>query len=200
MKEQIKYLKIGEITPYENNPRKNDAAVDMVAASIRDYGFRNPIIVDKDLVIIAGHTRLKAAQKLGLSEVPVIVADDLTDDQARALRLVDNKAGEFAEWDENALSKELFDLKNIDLSLFFGDAEGLSPDDFGEAFSLPSDETPQTRTITLSLNEEQYAIATRVIEYVEENDMAEHDFGNQNKKSNALFEGVYQWAAQKNLL
>lgn len=87
MKEQIIYLKISELKPYANNPRKNEDAIDMVAKSIEDFGFKNPIIVDKNMVIIAGHTRLEAAKQLGMDEVPVIVADDLTDDQANALRL-----------------------------------------------------------------------------------------------------------------
>lgn len=114
MKEKIVYLKTEEITPYFNNPRANDSAVDMVAESIASFGFRNPIIVDKDHVIIAGHTRLKAAEKLGLAEVPVIVAEDLTEDQARAFRLVDNRTAEVADWDFAKLAEE---LKNVDLDL-----------------------------------------------------------------------------------
>ena len=86
------------LTPYENNPRDNDCAVEAVARSIEEFGFKNPIIVDRHGVIIAGHTRLKASLSLGLEEVPVIVADDLTDEQCKALRLADNKTGELATW------------------------------------------------------------------------------------------------------
>ena len=82
--------KLAEITPYAQNPRKNDEAVDKVAASIQEFGFKQPIVVDKDGIIIVGHTRYKAAQKLGLETVPVLVADDLTDEQAKAYRLADN--------------------------------------------------------------------------------------------------------------
>ena len=117
MKEQIKYMKIADVRPYENNPRKNDQAVDMVAESIKEFGFKNPIIIDKNAVIIAGHTRLKAAQKIGLEEVPVIVADDLTEDQARAFRLVDNRTAEIAEWDFEKLTAELEDV-DLDLTAF----------------------------------------------------------------------------------
>ena len=117
MKAQVQYIKIGDLKPYENNPRKNDAAVKMVADSIRDFGFKNPIIVDKNRVIIAGHTRLKAAQELGLDEVPVIVADDLNDEQARAFRLVDNKTAEAAEWDFEKLAAELAGI-DLDLTAF----------------------------------------------------------------------------------
>lgn len=89
MDEKIIYLNPKEIKPYQNNPRKNDKAVEQVAKSIEEFGFKNPIIVDKNMVIIAGHTRLKASEKLGLNKVPVIVAEDLTEEQANALRLVD---------------------------------------------------------------------------------------------------------------
>lgn len=115
---------IREITPYENNPRNNDSAVDAVAASIREFGWQQPIVVDKDGVIIAGHTRYKAARKLGLTEVPVVVADKLTDEQVRAYRLADNKTGEFAGWDFSALEEELAGLAQIDMSQFgFADPE-----------------------------------------------------------------------------
>lgn len=197
----ISFVKINEVTPYENNPRKNDNAVDKVAESIKKFGFQNPIIVDKNMVIIAGHTRYKASQKLGLKEIPVIVAENMTEEQAKAYRLVDNKTSEFAEWDMNALNAELYKLMDAFKMEDFGfDIDDISPDAFGEGFELPDGETPQTRTITLSLNEEQFQIATNVIEFVENNNLIQHDLGNHNKKSNALFEAVWQWAKQNNLL
>ena len=113
---KITEMPIAEIVPYANNPRNNDNAVDAVAASIREFGFKVPIIVDKDNVIVAGHTRLKAAEKLGLSFVPVIRADDLTEEQVRAFRLADNKTGELAEWDFRKLEQELDGLRGIDIS------------------------------------------------------------------------------------
>lgn len=88
---QIEEMRVADLIPYENNPRKNDEAVEAVAASIKEFGFKVPIIVDADNVIIAGHTRLKAAQLLGMETVPVIRADDLTDEQVKAFRLADNK-------------------------------------------------------------------------------------------------------------
>ena len=112
---QIIIKGIGEIQPYENNPRNNDSAVDAVAASIREFGWQQPIVVDKDGVIIAGHTRYKAARKLGLTEVPVVVADNLTDEQVMAYRLADNKTGELAGWDFSALEEELAGLAEIDM-------------------------------------------------------------------------------------
>lgn len=114
---EVVMMPIEELVPYENNPRKNDEAVSKVAESIREFGFKVPIIVDKDNVIVAGHTRLKAAQELGLETVPVIKADDLTEEQVRAFRLADNKTAEFAEWDLEKLREELNGIE-MDLSEF----------------------------------------------------------------------------------
>ena len=111
---EIQTWRLEDLKPYANNPRINDKAVDAVAMSIRQFGFKNPIIVDSGGVVIAGHTRMKAAEKLGMEEVPVIVADDLTEAQADAFRLVDNKTAEIAEWDDEKLNAE---LKKIDAEL-----------------------------------------------------------------------------------
>ena len=96
---QVINYKIEDLKPYKRNPRKNDGAVDAVAASIKEFGFKVPIVIDADGEIIAGHTRFKAAKKLGLKEVPCIIADDLTPDQIKAFRLADNKTAELADWD-----------------------------------------------------------------------------------------------------
>ena len=114
---QIEYRKVNDIIPYIGNPRKNDAAVDKVASSIKNFGFKNPIIIDKGNEIIAGHTRLKAAKKLGLEEVPTIRAEDLDEDQVKAFRLADNRTAEFAEWDDDLLGKELDDI-DMDMGEF----------------------------------------------------------------------------------
>ena len=110
--------KLAEITPYENNPRNNAAAVDKVAESIREFGFQQPIVVDRDGVIIAGHTRYAAAKKLELATAPVVVADGLTDEQVRAYRLADNKTAEFSSWDFDLLNAELFEIDDIDMAAF----------------------------------------------------------------------------------
>lgn len=115
--------KLTELKPYENNPRKNDEAVDYVANSIKEFGFKVPLVITEEGVIIAGHTRYKASKKLGLKEVPCIIADDLTEEQIKAFRLADNKVAEKAEWDYNMLGVELEDLE-IDMSEFgFEDLE-----------------------------------------------------------------------------
>lgn len=115
----IVYKKVADLVPYENNPRNNEEAVDYVANSIKEFGFKVPVVVDKDNIVVAGHTRLKACEKLGITEVPCIVAEDLTEDQIKAFRIADNKVSEYATWDEEKLSKE---LSNIMLDMTeFGD-------------------------------------------------------------------------------
>ena len=116
-KMEIEYVNVDDLIPYENNPRRNEEAVEYVANSIKEFGFKVPIIVDKENVIVTGHTRLKAAQKLGLKEVPVIRAEDLSDEQIKAFRLADNKVGEYAQWDEDLLGLELSDI-DLDMSEF----------------------------------------------------------------------------------
>lgn len=106
-----------DLIPYENNPRINDYAVKKVLESIKEYGFTNPILVDKDLVIIAGHTRREAAILAGLEKVPYIIEEGLTPEQVKAYRIADNKLAELSTWDEEALKEELFELKEIDYPL-----------------------------------------------------------------------------------
>lgn len=127
---EIKNININELKPYEKNPRKNDDAVQYVAESIKQFGFKVPIIIDKNNVIVAGHTRYKAAEQLGLKEVPCIVADDLTDAQIKAFRLADNKVSEKSGWDLGLLGDEIKELQDLDLDidldltkLGFGDFE-----------------------------------------------------------------------------
>lgn len=107
---QIVEMKVGEIAPYEKNPRKNDDAVEYVANSIKEFGFKVPIVIDKDKKIVAGHTRWKAAKKLRLKTVPCVIADDLTEEQIKAFRLADNKVTELAGWDFALLDDELAEI------------------------------------------------------------------------------------------
>ena len=114
-------LQLASLREYDNNPRKNDAAVEKVAASIREFGWKVPLVVaeieDGLYEIVAGHTRFKAAKKLGFDTAPCLIADDLTEDQIKAFRLADNKVGEFAEWDFDKLETELAELE-MDMELF----------------------------------------------------------------------------------
>lgn len=129
--------KVEEIIPYVNNPRKNDKAVEAVASSIKNFGFKVPIVIDSFNEIINGHTRLKAAKKLGLKEVPCIIANDLTEEQIKAFRLADNKVSEIAEWDFELLEAEI-GLLSMDMEQFgfdmddfdFGDGDKVQEDDY----------------------------------------------------------------------
>lgn len=112
---KIVYKAVDELIPYVNNPRDNSGAIDAVASSIKNFGFKVPIVVDKDCEIVTGHTRLLAAKKLGMDQVPVIVADDLSEAEIKAFRLADNKVAELAEWDWSLLDIEIEELKNMDL-------------------------------------------------------------------------------------
>ena len=135
-------MNIDDLVLYENNPRNNDGAVDAVAASINSFGFKVPIIIDKNNVVVCGHTRVKASKKLGMTEVPCIVADDLNEEQIKAFRLADNKVSELAEWDMDKLAEE---LKQIDMDMLqfgFEDLENslerdVLEDEFDEEEELP---------------------------------------------------------------
>lgn len=135
---KVQDISIDKIKPYENNPRDNKAGIDAVANSIKEFKWQQPIVVDKNNVIIVGHTRYLAAKKLGLKEVPVKVATGLTPEQVKAYRLADNKTGELTSWDNELLSSELNDILDIDMSDFgfdlniLDDEEEVQEDDFDE--------------------------------------------------------------------
>lgn len=127
-KEEIVYKKVGELKLNPKNPRKNDDAVEVVAKSIKRYGFKNPLIVDGNNVVWCGNTRLKASKKLGIKEVPCIVVTDLTEEQIRELALIDNKSNEVAEWDMKLLEEELLELDLSEFELDWGIEEKTKED------------------------------------------------------------------------
>lgn len=148
---EIIYKRLRAIKPYERNPRRNDNAVDAVVESIKEFGFKVPVVIDQEGTIVCGHTRYKAAKKLGLDEIPCIVADDLTEEQITAYRLIDNKTQELSTWDFSKLIAELKELTDvIDMTLMgfddvdkpkgaskpaeqnLDEGEELSLDDFGD--------------------------------------------------------------------
>ena len=168
---EIKNMKIADIHPYEKNPRFNDDAVDAVAKSISEFGWRAPIVVDKDFVIVCGHTRLKAAQKLGLTEVPVHVAADLTPEQIQAYRIADNKTGEIAEWNYDLLPLEIKELQgaNFDLSLLGFDTDeldrllnGTSADEVTDGETEP-DAVPEVPEEAVSHRGEVYRLGEHLL-------------------------------------
>ena len=133
-------MDISEVKPYENNPRINDGGVEATANSIKEFGWQQPLVVDRDHVIIVGHTRLKAAEKLGLKKVPVVIADGLSEEQVKAYRLADNKTGELSDWNIDMLDIELGDIEELDMGDFgfddsidiFDDDQEVSEDEFDE--------------------------------------------------------------------
>ena len=138
---QVIEKELSWLKPYANNPRNNESAVEPVANSIKEFGFKVPIVATSDGEIINGHTRFKASKLLGLEKVPVIIADDLTDEQIKAFRLADNKTGEIADWNESLLIKELEELDDLDydmgqfgfeLDLDDADEDGDGSDDMGD--------------------------------------------------------------------
>ena len=147
--ERMFYKKTDELIPYVNNPRNNDQAVDAVASSIKNFGFKVPIVIDSKNEIINGHTRLKAAKKLGIEEVPVIVADDLTEDQIKAFRIADNKVAELADWDEELLLAELnmieMDMAQFNIDMSELDFEDSSEEVVEDEFDDTPPEEPQAK-------------------------------------------------------
>lgn len=174
---EVLNLKIDEIKPYENNPRNNLDAVDATANSIKEFGWQQPIVVDKDMVIIAGHTRYLAAKKLGYDTVPVVVASNLSDEQVRAYRLADNKTGELAEWDLVQLDEEMESILNIDMEDYGFDIDSIDIDD--EDYSISNDEDNHTTNTTKHVkmcgydieitDEEERKLKSFIEKYVDEN-------------------------------
>lgn len=192
----VKLFQLSELRPYENNPRRNDRAVEAVAKSIEQFGFKVPIVIDADNVIVCGHTRYRAAQKLQLESVPCIVAEDLTPAQVKAFRLIDNKTAELATWDFeklttelNSLTSELADEFSFDLPT---QDESINP-----VTELPpsTKQKPEYETIKFSFAREQKQIVDEALKTVA--GQIQETFGNPNKTGNALYEVVRQWAELK---
>jgi len=146
---KIEYVDINSIKPYKKNPRKNEEAIPYVMESIKQFGFKNPVILDKDNIIVAGHTRIESAKRLGITEIPCIYADDLTDEQIKAFRLADNKVAEIAEWDIDLLDTELDDILNIDMSDFGFDLD--LEDEFNEE-DLEDERQKEKVNVSIVLN------------------------------------------------
>ena len=136
---------IEEIKMYENNPRNNDGTVEYVANSIKEFGFKVPIVLDKNNVIVAGHTRYKAAKLLKITEIPCIIADDLSDEQVKAFRLIDNKAAELASWDIDLLNLELENIQDIDMELFDFQISNILDNVVDDEYEVELPEDPKTK-------------------------------------------------------
>lgn len=173
---QIFELKIEEVVPYENNPRINEHAVQPVKNSIQEFGFKIPILVDKNNVIITGHTRILAAKELGMSIIPAIRVEDLSEEQINAFRLADNKVAEYAYWNSEKLIEEIEQISSINMTELFGffdeqkfknlDDFMQQPDDINDFFSnieeKPKEEL-KIKVIVMPANEDEYSVLEKFL-------------------------------------
>lgn len=195
---KVEMISVNDCIPYENNPRNNDEAAELVANSIKEFGFRVPIILDKDNVIVAGHTRLKAALILGMNEVPVIRATDLSEEQIKAFRLADNKVAERASWDWDKLSIELDDI-SLNMEDFGFDDFNVDEEDFGTDFELKDGDRDPLITMSITLSDGQAEAVKEAISLMKKSKKFqeyENEF-NENSNGNALFLVVDEWLQQQ---
>ena len=191
---QIENVALSEIKPYEHNAKKHDEKqIGNVAESIYQFGWQQPLVLDKDKVIIIGHCRYLAAKKLKLKTVPCKIAADLTADEVKKLRALDNKLNE-SEWDLDMLS---LDIGGLDFKGFDVDWGIIKPDDFGTDFAIASGDKSVMETMTFTLHHEQAELIRSAMETVLKNEEAQETFGNTNRNGNAIYEVVRQWAKQR---
>jgi ParB-like chromosome segregation protein Spo0J len=192
---KIEIADINSIQPYINNPRKlKDSAIEKVSKSIKEFGFRQPIVVDTNRIIVVGHTRYRASKKLGLKEVPITIAENLTQEQINAYRIADNRTNEEAEWDYKLLQEEfsnLFDEKfNLELTGFNEDElkKYLAlEEDFKVDLPEINDEDKQPfQQITFTLHNKQYEIVQKALDYIKKQNI--DDSINDNRNGNAITE------------
>lgn len=169
---EVLNMKLEKIKPYPNNPRDNSHAVDKVAKSIEQYGFQQPIVVDKNNIIIAGHTRYCAAKKLGLKKIPVVVAVKLTEKQVQAYRIADNKTSDYAIWDNKKLLDELEQLENETVWTGFSESDYFE-DILDEADNEPIEDNKKGVTYTLKFNTQNERTYEKIKQYIEEVAMLE---------------------------
>jgi len=189
---KIEMLELKKIKPYDNNPRKNDVAIEAVVASIKEFGFQQPIVIDKKNIIIVGHTRYKAALKLGLKMIPVVVAD-LSEAQAKAYRIADNQTASLADWDVAMLDSEIKSLEEMDFDIdLLGFKEGelekiLSAYDVNEIEppTLPSWDKSTFRQMTFTVHDEQFEDVEAAIKKAKAEGGGE-SVVNENSNGNAL--------------
>jgi hypothetical protein len=190
---QIIYKNVKDLIPYINNPRNNDDSVGLVASSIKNFGFKVPIVIDSKNEIVAGHTRLLAAKKLNMDKVPCIIADDLDDNQVKAFRLADNKVAEFSKWDDELLWTEISQIDGLDMTEF--GFEMFDAENFGLDFDLPDKEKDPFQQMTFMLANEQAELIKEALKNAK--DEKYDNFGNANTNGNALYRIVREWVEQK---
>lgn len=173
MKLKIEYVPIGSIKPYEKNPRNNENAVEKVAKSLEEFGWQQPIVIDKNSVIVAGHTRYLAAKKNGYKAVPCVVADNLTDKQIRAYRIADNKTSDFSIWDNKLLLDELDDLADVFTGFDLGD---IFDDTLDESDNTPVEENESGVTYEIVVRSSDREKIERLKSLWEQVEQDEEDF------------------------
>jgi ParB family transcriptional regulator, chromosome partitioning protein len=201
---QIVYRKISDLKKYEKNNKKHpEKQLEKIVASIKEYGFKNPVLIDKNNEIIAGHGRTLAAERIGMQEVPCIDCSDLNAKQVKALRLMDNKSAELAEWDFDNIKAELEELKleefDIDLTGFeMADISGVEDsEEYGTEFSLPDGDKAPFQQMTFTLADSQAEFIKEAIRKIKEEKPIIETFGNENSNGNALYGVVLQWEELK---
>jgi len=197
---KVNQIKIQDIKPYGNNAKKHSKKqIEQVANSIKRFGFVQPLVVDKNNELIIGHCRLEASKKLGLTEVPVLKVEDLSEEEVKALRLADNKLNE-SEWDMDIVISELKGLSDdlLDLTGFDKDLV-LNENDFGEEFSLADGDKSNFQQITFTLANEQYDDIKNALEEIKQTDQYKYceTFGNENSNGNAIYTIIKQWQQSK---
>lgn len=202
--QQLEEWKVSDLIEYARNPRKNDHAVDKVAAAIREFGFRVPILAKSDKTVVDGHLRLKAAKKLGLETVPVMLCDDMTDAQIKAFRISVNRVAEFAEWDDELPRVEFAELADMgfDLELTgFGldeiEATQFDDDAESEMPALADGEKEPFQQKTFTLHDEQAAIVDDAVTLARTSPLADTGL-NENSNGNALALICQQWLRAHN--
>jgi len=199
---EIENVKAEKLIPYEfNNKIHDETQVNRIANSIREFWFLQPLVIDQNNVIIVGHGRFEASQKLWMKELPCVRVENLTDEQIKKFRILDNKLNE-SERNEDNLKIELQELKNfnigeleISIDELFPDLEIISPDGFGEWFTLPDGDKNSKCQMTFTLSEEQKQIIEEWIDLVKQTDeyKCQMNYWNENANGNALFCIVEQW-------
>ena len=199
MELKIEYLPIKALKPYEKNTRKHQKKdVENIARSIEKFGMNDPIGIWKDNIIVEGHGRLLACKQLGMTEVPCVRLDHLTDEQRREYAIAHNATAELSEWDLDILHDELdeLDFSGFDFDLGLeSEGEDYSPDEFGDEFSLPDGDKPEICQMTFTLHQQQKELIEYAISVVKDN--VTETFGNTNGNGNALYEVVKEWAEQR---
>ena len=194
----VRNISVKDLSPYERNTKKHDKTqINNVAESIKQYGFVQPIVIDKNNTVVIGHCRLLAAKQLKMKEVPCVCVEDLTEEQVKALRIIDNKSNE-SPWDFDILPDELAELDFSGFDFDFGledEGEDYSPDEFGDEFSLPDGDKPEIGQMTFTLHKQQKELIEYAISIVKDN--VTETFGNTNGNGNALYEVVKEWAEQR---